>query len=91
VVRSLSVPDRTVAGRFDRRRRKGRIAGLDLLQASDVGTGLVEPLEQPGSRPLTPLTLKLAIFIASERQQRCVKLDTCRARLVRDGRMALNY
>ena len=61
MVRALAVPDRAVAGGFDRLRGKRRVAGLDLLQAGDVGLRLVEPSSRRGSRPLTPLTLKVAI------------------------------
>ena len=47
VMRALAVPDRAVACVLDRVRRKLVVAGLDLLQADDVGARLVEPLEQP--------------------------------------------
>ena len=52
VMGALSVPDRTVAGRLDRGRGERRVAGLDLLQAGDVGTRFVEPLEQPRQPPV---------------------------------------
>jgi hypothetical protein len=36
MVGALAVPDRAVSSRCDGVRRKGRVAGLDLLQAGNV-------------------------------------------------------
>lgn len=47
VVRALAVPDRTVARVLQRARRTLLVGGLDFLQADDVGSGLVQPFEQP--------------------------------------------
>lgn len=47
MVRALAVPDRTVARFLYRARGTFLVAGLDLLQADDVGCRLVQPLEQP--------------------------------------------
>src|SRR6185312_5483286 len=46
VVALLPVPDAAVARSFDGGRRKPVIGGLDLLQAGDVGRGLLEPAQQ---------------------------------------------
>src|SRR5699024_2396913 len=42
----LPMPDRAVAGGLDGADRKGRIRGLDLLQAGNVRSRLVQPFEQ---------------------------------------------
>src|SRR5690606_31864435 len=43
----LPVPERAVAGVADRCLGKGRVGGLQLLQADDVGGRLGQPFEQP--------------------------------------------
>jgi hypothetical protein len=46
-MRALAVPERTVARVLDRARGTFLVGSLDFLQADDVGSCLVEPLEQP--------------------------------------------
>jgi hypothetical protein len=57
------VPDRAIAGRLDRRFGKSLFRRLQFLEADDIGARFLEPTQQDSSRPLTPFTLKVAIFI----------------------------
>src|SRR5690606_26492784 len=49
------MPDRLIAGFPDRVRGEGRVRGLQLLQAGDVGRRLAEPLEQARQPAVDPV------------------------------------
>ena len=63
----LAVPDRAVAGAPDRGLRELLVRRLQLLQADHVRLGLASQRSRTGSRPLMPLTLKVAILIRGRR------------------------
>jgi hypothetical protein len=55
VVRFLAVPDGAVARGRDLRGGESRIAGLDFLEARDVGLRLFQPFQQPRQAAIDPV------------------------------------
>jgi hypothetical protein len=57
------MPNSTIARVADGIDRELLVRCLDLLQADDVAVAFTQPFKESGNRPLTPLTLNVAIRV----------------------------